>query len=458
MIVLGRDRELGRLTAAWKKAAHSPQFALLWGKRRVGKTFLLSHFAGGRRAVFFGATEQAESVELGRLHQSLRQGLGDAAADRTGGAFASWEAALRYFAALSTDEPLLLILDEVPYLLESTPAFASIVQVVWDHLPPRSKLMLVLTGSAVSVVQRLIGPGGPLRGRPTLPLRLDPFDPVSARPFLPGLAPADFLQAYAACGGYPLHLRAWDGKESVERNLLDLAYSAGGLLTLDAENMLVEETSGSVGFPRILAALGRGRTRYSELASDAGQRVEAPLEQLTRAGLVRKVLPVGAPKGAKPTYAIDDVYLEFWFACIYAQRAEISAGQGRAVLQRTEPVWQRHIGAVFEELARDHARRLAESGALPSNLVLGRWWSTRGAFCEVDVLGLQGNHAAFLGEAKWQKEPLDVRDGAELQRKLAFVPAPVREPIFALWGRAGGTAALKKSGTLTFALKEMLRP
>ncbi|WP_394849220.1 ATP-binding protein [Pendulispora brunnea] len=458
MSLLGRARELERLRAAWKLAQRGrAQFALVWGKRRVGKTFLLSHFVQGRRAVFFGATEQSESVELGRLHDALRQSLGDHVADRTGGSFASWEAALKYFAALAKDEPLMLVLDEVPYLLASTPAFASIVQVVWDHLPSKSKLMLVLTGSAIRVVEDLIGPDGPLRGRPTLPLRLEPLEPLAARSFLPRLSPPDFLRAYAACGGYPLHLRSWDAAKSVEHNLLTHAYDSAGLLTLDAEAMLIEQTSASVGYARILAAIGRGRTRYSDIASDAGQRVEMPLEQLVRAGLVRKVLPVGSPKGAKPNYAIDDVYLDFWFSCIYANRAEIASGQGRAVLQRVEPIWQRHLGAVFEDLARHHARRLVEKGELPEDLVVGRWWSVRGPQCEVDVLGLQGSRTALIGEARWQERPLDIADRVRLEQKLASVPSPVGEPVYALWGRAGGTAALKKSGTLVFGLKEMLQ-
>jgi hypothetical protein len=156
-------------------------------------------------------------VELGRLVESVRRDLGDSMGDLAGGSFSSWEAAFRWFVALAKDEPLALILDEVPYLLGSTPALASMIQVVWDHLLRSSKLMLVLTGSAVSVIERLLGAGGALRGRPTLALRLDPLDLVRARAFLPKLAPADYLEAYAACGGYPLHLLAWDPKAPLRR-------------------------------------------------------------------------------------------------------------------------------------------------------------------------------------------------------------------------------------------------
>jgi AAA+ ATPase superfamily predicted ATPase len=456
MTFLDRKRELSELEAAWSRARRGrPQLAVIWGRRRVGKTFLLSHFARGRRAVFFGATQQAEGVELKRLHESVRRDLGDGVADLTGGGFASWEAAFRFFVGLAAKDPLTLVIDELPYLLRSTPGFASVVQVIWDHLPARAHLLLVLTGSAIGVVEQVIGSGA-LRGRPTLTRTLEPLDPVSARAFLPKLSSSDYVEAYAACGGYPLHLLAWDVGSSVSSNLQRLAFTAGGLLLQDAESMLAEELAGTAGYARILAAVGRGRTRYGEIANDAGQRVEVPLETLVRAGFLRKALPIGAPKGAHPTYEIADPYLAFWFVCLYANATEIESGQGRGVARRTFPLWQRHLGSVFEELARSHAARLVSAGRLPPELVIGRWWATHGAPCEVDVLGLHAGRTALLGEAKWQSDPLDLRALEKLKRKLPFVPKPAEDPLFALWSRTGVTPSVRRTGALGFGLRDML--
>lgn len=457
--LLGREAECGALQAAWSSAKKGePQLAVVWGRRRVGKTFLLSHFSEGRRAVFFGATEQAEAVELQRLAEAVRRDLGDTTADLLGGGFASWEAALRWFASLALKEPLALVVDEVPYLLGSTPALPSIVQVVWDHLPKGSKLVIVLTGSAVGIIEDLLGAGGALRGRPTLSLRLDPLDAVRAREFLPRLSAVDYVEAYAACGGYPLHLRAWDAHASVPENMLRLAASPGGLLLSDARGILNEELPGSGGHARILAAIGRGKTRFGEIASEAGQRVEAPLDTLVRAGFVKKALPVGAPKGAKPLYEIADPYLAFWFSCLYANQNQIDAGQGKAVLSRIEGVWQRQLGWVFEELARAHALRLVDRGELPDDILVGRWWSTRGPQCEVDVLGLDTKKTVLVGEARWQEALLDVTDVNVLRQKLAYVPSPVPSPIVALWGRRGITKAARNAGALGWSLTDVLEP
>jgi len=455
--LLDRQAELARLERAWKEAcAGRPQLAVLWGRRRVGKTFLLSHFARGRRALFFGATRQAEGVELRRLLEALHRDLGGAAADLTGGGFRDWEAALRFLAATAREEPLCVVLDEVPYLARSTPGFASILQSVWDHIGQGTRLMLVLTGSAVGMVESMLQAGGALRGRPTLALRLDPVDPWAARTFLPGLAPGACLEAYAACGGYPLHLLAWDGARSTAENLLVLAATAGGVLLEDASGILQEELPETGGYSRILAAVGRGRTRYSEIAGETGQRVEHPLEVLVRTGFLARSVPVGAPRAAKPSYALADTYLAFWFRVLYSDLPLIEGGQGRAVLKRAQARWQDHLGWVFEEVARAHARRLVESGGLPDDLVVGRWWAQQGAPCEVDVLGLRGTRSWLLGEARWGRDPLGRRDLEELRAKLPRVPQAADEPVFALWGRAGVTEEVRRAGALGFGIGEIL--
>ena len=430
--------------------------AVLWGRRRVGKTYLLSHFARTRRAVFFGATQQAENVELARLADAVRRDLGNQTADLVGGGFSSWETALRFFVALSAEEPLMLVLDEVPYLSRSTPGLASVIQVVWDHVPAGSRLMLVLTGSAVAMIEAMVGAGGALRGRPTVTLRLEPLDPVDARPFLPRLQPEAFLEAYAACGGYPLHLNAWDESADTQANLVRLAATPGGILLEDAEGMLLEELSHTGGYARILAAIGRGRTRFGEIAAESDQRVERPLEILERAGLVAKALPVGAPRGARPRYEIADSYLAFWFGVLYSDIPQIEAGQGGAVVRRRRPAWQRHVGAVFEEAARTHARHLVARGELPEDLVVGRWWASTGEPCEIDVLGLRGSQTSLLGEARWQSRPLNRRDLERLRRKTARTPSPVDEPCYALWSRGGVDESIGPADALAFTLEQML--
>ncbi len=106
--------------------------------------------------------------------------------------------------------------------------------------------------------------------------------------------------------------------------------------------------------------------------------------------------------------------------------------------RRTEPRLQQHIGRVFETICREHATRLVREGALPADMIIGRWWREETA--EVDVLGLMGDRTALPGECRWQTASLNSRDLAELQRKLAYVPDPADEVSFLFWTRTGVVA------------------
>jgi len=167
-------------------------------------------------------------------------------------------------------------------------------------------------------------------------------------------------------------------------------------------------------------------------------------------------LPVGAPRGARASYEIADPYLAFWFGVLYTDIPQIEAGQGRAVLSRRKPSWQRHLGAVFEDAARAHARRLTASGELPPDLVIDRWWASSGEPCEIDVLGLRGARTVLLGEARWQARPLGARDLSGLQRKAARAARAVELPIFALWGRGGVENRIRSAGVLGFGPSDVL--
>jgi AAA+ ATPase superfamily predicted ATPase len=287
-------------------------------------------------------------------------------------------------------------------------------------------------------------------------MRMDPLLLSQARSFLRRLGPVELIEAYAASGGYPLHLAAWDQDLTTQENLLRLAFSPGGLLLEDARGMIGEELSDMGGYPRILAAIGRGRTRASEIANDAQQRIEYPLDVLVRSGLVRRSVPVGAPRRARPLYEVADAYLSFWFRVLYPETGLIEAGQGRAVSRRRRPQWRQQLGWVFEEAARAHASRLVEQGDLPDDLVVGRWWSTSGEPCEVDVLGLRGGATALLGESRWQERPLGIRELTALTMKLSWVPGPADDPLFALWGRGGVESGLRRRGVMGFAAADVI--
>jgi uncharacterized protein len=435
--------ELAELAAAWERAAAGePELAVVWGRRRVGKTYLLTHFAQGKRAVYFTATRQdGDDRQLLRFAEALREQLGEEVADLAPPTFPTWEAALRFVAALARTEPLLVVLDEAPRLTGGHADFADTVSAVWENHVRSQRLMLVLTGSAVAVMEQMLGPHGGLHRRAGVERRMDPFPLVDARAFQPDLPPTDFIRAYAACGGYPLHLSRWSPRLSTEENLAELAFTPGGLLLRDAPDILSEDLDWRGGYERVLTAMAGGARRRSKIAGRAQQRIDYTLDRLRRAGYVRVVRSLGSGGSTDPLYEIADDYLAYWFGVLRDDADLIDGGQGPAVQRRTSGRWQTHLARVFEAAARDHAQRLVEAGTLPSHTVVGRWWKDETV--EIDVLGLTGEQPVLVGECRWQAKALTQRDLTDLQRRAAHLPPPAQAGItFAFWSRGGADNAL----------------
>jgi hypothetical protein len=443
--LIGRRLELTELDAAWARATEGdPQLAVVWGRRRVGKTYLLTHFARGKRAVYFTATRQdSEDRQLGRFAQRLREQLGEEVRDLVPAGFADWEAALRFTIRLAEHAPLLLVIDEAPRLVTGRSDFADLVSAVWENAGRGHRLMLVLTGSAVAVMEEMLGPHGGLHRRADLERRMDPFPLVDARAFQPDLPPEAFVEAYAACGGYPLHLRRWRADATTDENLRELAFTPGGLLLRDAPDILSEDLDWRGGYERVLVAMAGGARRRSRIAGRAQQRIDYTLDRLRRAGYVRVVRPIGAASPGDSMYEIVDGYLAYWFAVLRDDADLIEGGQGAAVQRRNEGRWQRHVAWVFEAEARAHAQRLVAADELPEDTVVGRWWRDEQA--EIDVLALSGDRPVLVGECRWQTGTLTERDLAELRRRAGYlVGADLSDTSYAFWSRGVPSEALAR--------------
>ena len=434
-MLYGRQRELRELSSAWARVEGGrPQLAVVWGRRRVGKTFLLSEFTRTLPTVYFTATRNdTESDQLRRLHEAAQRTLGERIA-LAGGGFADLEAALRFFVQLAVESPLVLVIDEAPRLAHARRDFGDVLAAVWDTLPARCHLLVVVCGSVVAAMRDLIGPDGGLYRRADPELRVDPLDPWEAAALIGTDDGVTAVEAYAACGGYPLHLAAWNPSDTTDANLMRLAGSPGGILLRDALDIMFEDLDFRSGYERVLATMGTGPTRRSKIAGRAQQRIDHTLTQLQRSGYVTAERPIGSAPTADPLYRLVDPYLRYWFAVLRQDAELIDGGQGHTVMNRVRPRWDAHVQAVFEEIARTDAARRVATGDLP-NGIIGRWWLDERR--EIDVVGLDpDNRAVLLGEVKWQIAPFTTSQLTQLRSAATLVPlAP--QLTFGIWTRNG---------------------
>jgi len=433
--LVDRERELQALASAAK--ARGGQLAIVWGRRRVGKTYLLEAFSRHRRSLYYTATQQSAPVELAAFTDAVREQL-DTDGLPPGYAFPDWATALEFVAERAGSERLVVVLDEFPYLASSTDGLESVVQRWWDQRGRRSGVMLVLCGSAVAYMTALAAAAAPLHQRATLSLSVAPLDYRAAGRFVGRLKPAERAVVYGILGGTPLYLEQWDDAVDLRANLVRLFSSPASPLVDAAELVLSGELPETEGAFRILTAVAIGKTRPGEIGDYARVAVERPLKRLTTLGILERRVPAldDPDRTKRAIYRIADPYFAFWFRFIGSHRADIARGLGAQLIERRIlPGLDDYMGLLFEDLAREHARSRAAAGELEADRVEG-WWSADGAH-EIDLVGLSGREVSFVGEAKWSQRAVRREVLTRLDLHAQALPGLYRAPLRLLYGRTG---------------------
>jgi AAA+ ATPase superfamily predicted ATPase len=364
-----------------------------------------------------------ELRELSRVAAPAFAGRRDLAASP----FASWDDAFESLGAAAESEPLLVVLDEFPELVDGTPWLPGFMRAVWERLRDRTRLKILLSGSAVRTVQAMQEYRAPLYGRFDLVLRLDPFWPHEAAQMLPGLAPADRARVWGIVGGVPLYLDWWDQERSVADNLEVLACQPGGRLL--TEGLLVLATEGEMGDlgKRVLYAVANGRTRHNEIADIAGEDPTGTLERLEELRLVERVASVTEDVrfARRRIYRIADNFLAFWLGVLDPYRAEIDQGVGDTIVPALMRRLDDFLGSRWERAFRMHLRRMAVDGLLGEEVVaVGPFWTAAADPSEIDAVVLAGveRRPVLAGEAKWARRVDGARIRRQLVRKAAALP------------------------------------
>lgn len=450
---VGRERELAVLDAligevrSGSGARDAGRCLLIRGRRRIGKSTLVEEFVqrAGMPAVFYTAAGGSAEAELAEFVEAVRTST---LADRDvfdDAAPGNWSAALRQLAgALPDDRPSVVVIDEVPYLMDRVDAFEGVLQRSWDRELSRRPVLLILVGSDISMMEALGSYGRPFhqRGQEMI---VGPLDPADVGQML-GLEPAAAFDAALVTGGLPLICAAWPrGVDLWEFLRTELTNPVSGLL-VSAERSLAAEFPEQALARQVLTAIGSGERTFTNIARAAGGLAHTTLlraiEVLVRKRMVVAELPLSTRPSKERRYRITDPYLRFWLRFVEPQLPVIERMRGDIALDRVRDGWTAWRGRAIEPLLRESLARLLPDGPLPAAPVVGAYWN-RSNTVEIDIVGADREPVAkelcFLGSIKWlERSPFDSGDLAALRRHwAAMTDRPV--PLVAI-SRSGVTA------------------
>ncbi len=417
--LLDRDAEWARLSEVAE--SDNPELCIVLGRRRAGKSYLLTRFAAAHRGLYYQATKKTEREQLATLSRIVGERFNDPAFKRV--AFEDWEHLFGYLVEKAAGEPLVLILDEFPYLADAAPALTSILQNEWDHRLPDTRIKLVLSGSHITAMRRLTEADQPLFGRRTAQVEFLPFAYDDAARFAPEFEPRDKLRLYGIFGGLPGQLTLVEPHRSLPDNVARLLLDPTARLHDEGVHMFDAFLGDAEVHYSIIEAIANGETRWSKISSRVGRSSSSllnPLKWLMDMGVVQQEAPITEypnPARNKLRYRITDPYLVFWHQFV----ADIRA-RGLATLRKSPELWSdyveprldRYMGGVFEDACRTFVAQ-GRHPALPFRPVqVGRWWTEDGQE-EVDVVALGEQGEVLFGEAKWGE--VSGRDLETLQRR-----------------------------------------
>jgi AAA+ ATPase superfamily predicted ATPase len=441
-----RDRELERLEEAWR--SERAEMIVVYGRRRIGKTSLLRQFLLDRPHMYWVATLTSEQQLRRAFSESLWQSAhpGDA---QSGPVFDSWDGALAATADLARTERYGVVIDEYPYLASSVPGVSSVLQKAWDERLRQTRLMLVLCGSSIGVMEReALSYEAPLYGRRTGQLRLGPLGLRAAASFCPRYSTADKVATYAVVGGIPAYLQRIDDRRALVANIEGLILDPSGYLHPEPEFLLREELREPRNYFGILQAIAGGRTHLNEIAQAVGMERTAAVRYLATLRdlqLVERCVPVTErqpEKSRRGLYRLCDPFLRFWFRYVAPRRSALETGLTAAAARQVAAELPQFVGPIFEELCTAWLAERAAAGELPLALErVGRWWD-RGR--ELDIVAIGGT-TVCVGECKWTSRPVGSNVLENLQHNASDLIEHIgaRRVMYAIFARAGFTDAIR---------------
>ena len=446
---IDRENEMATLKAEYERDGSS--LVVLYGRRRVGKTTLISEFIKDKNALFFLASEESEVQNRTAFKEKVADFINSdllRSAD-----IKSWDMLFKAIVDHSFEEKPIIVIDEFQYIGKSNAAFPSIFQRIWEEILKNSSVMVILCGSLISMMEsQTLSYESPLYGRRTAQIKLKQIPFRYYQDFYPGMARKDLIERYAVTGGVPKYVELFVEKDDLFDAINQSIINPSGYL-YDEPNFLLRQEVTEIGtYFSIIKAIAAGNSKLSDIASVLEVKATSLskyLKTLIDLDILERQVPVTEEKPEKSKrglYKIKDNYLKFWFNFIYPYKSFIESGHSEIVMNKIrKDLVNEHVAYVYEDVCQEHMWKLNAEGAWPFMFMkLGKYWEGK---TEIDVAAIdpEGKNL-ILGECKYWNKPVGVKILSDLEAKAETVAwnKDRRNTWYVLFSAGGFTDELKK--------------
>ncbi|MEM7536320.1 MAG: ATP-binding protein, partial [Chloroflexota bacterium] len=426
------------------------QFVMLYGRRRAGKTTLLTTWAQRTGVPYFYWVAKRDSKvglieNLGEHILAWQQSQGQPQS-ATIPQPTNWDATLDLLAkavqsavekADGPNSTCIVILDELSYILEADKAFASYLQAAWDHRFGHTNVKLFVSGSHMGMMTGLLKYNAPLYGRLTaqFPIRLLAFPDIAH--FLPHYDVFQRLAVYAVVGGVPAYLERWRSTDTIAANIQRLFLQRTGWFRNEPMVLISDLTQRETDtYEAILRAIAHGKHGRNDIASVtrlSSTSLSHYLKRLVELELVERRIPATVPLSKRKNsrqgrYFLKDAYLRFYYRFVDANLHLIEQGLTQRLWNSMQTLFRAFVAETFEDLCRTWTLAQAQRNQLPIMPdVIGSHWASD---AQIDVVAINWEtKELLLGEAKWGDKPVGRSVITELIVKTPKVLAKIEKNL-----------------------------
>ncbi|ASI14156.1 AAA+ superfamily ATPase fused to HTH and RecB nuclease domains [Candidatus Mancarchaeum acidiphilum] len=431
-------------------SAKGPSLFILYGRRRVGKTELISKFLG-TRGVYFLATAEGDRENINSFKAIMSKFLGDESILMAN--FDDWHSLFTVltssssFQAKARESKIIIVIDEFPYLIEANRAIPSVFQKVYDTVLREKNVMLILSGSSISMMENeVLSYRSPLYGRRTGQLQLRPLKFRYLSEFV-NYGFEDLCNTYFVFGGIPDYLLKLDPDTGFWENVSKSIISKGAPLYEEADFLLRTEFREPRNYMLILRSISYGNHTLGEICAYSGldkSMVSKYLDVLMSLGLVIPEKPFGASEKFKRRLNwISDPYLKFWFRYVLPHKSEIENSRNEEILKIIVDDFPTFAGEQFENLMKE----LILEGILGRSFdTVSRWWGRNESnkkgrdVEEIDIVAYSETRGELLfAECKWTNSPVPISIVEALRTKSETLRKqyPGKKYSYAVFSKSG---------------------
>lgn len=404
----GREIEIRELKRLDDLANETAQFTVLMGRRRTGKTTLMTYALKDRPYLYFFIGKKAEQLQCQFFQQQIEQELGL----HIHGQISSFAKLLEELLIYSKRQKLTIIIDEFQRLSEIGDGIISEIQEVWDKHQKETHVHLIACGSIYNMMRKIFEDRKePLFGRKTARIDLKPFSISVIKMILhdynPSYTSEDLLMLYAITGGVAKYVaQLMDEGCRTWKDMRAAVCRPSSIFLEEGTELLVGEFGRKFQiYYSILQLIASGMTSQSEIDSIIGKNTGRYLDTLeTEYTLIKKRRPMWAkPNSQGIKFYIDDCFLNFWFRFIESNRTLVELGKLDMLEEIIQKEYTQFSGLVLEKYFRQLYRekeRVTE---------VSHWWDNQGDN-EIDLIALERlDHRATVAEIKRNPKKYDAK-------------------------------------------------